>query len=626
MKRISIISVAAILLVMLAVSCSMNLRTTKYSVTFVAGNGSEDEVETVIRGDRAIEPSVPEKDGYTFVEWQKDGEKYDFREAVTSDITLEAVWTLKKYSVTFVFNNGSVDEVKTVTWGDKVSEPSLPVLEGNTFVEWRKDGVKYDFGSAVTSDITLEAVWALKICRVTFSSRNGSEDEVKTVTWGYTVSEPDAPVFEGNTFVEWRKDGVKYDFGSAVTSDITLEAAWEKTVCRVSFDFPEDCTDRPSDEFIIYGNRAGNPYPEPKRVGYAFEGWYLDGEKYDFKRAVTDDITLTAHWTEQYWVVSFILSPSTERLPSLRIRDGEKINFAEEWKPKDLERYVFDCWTFHDNEFNLDCPIRDDVVLTAKWTPVYTVTFDITDGTGDIEAQHIAENGHASLPLTNPESSSKYKTFDYWSRNGSIEFDFTQEKITSDTVLYPVWKDKYTVGGSGPAGGIIIYDVDADNDTEYKDKDGNTATNEDGLSSSDCGWRYLEVAPEDAGKTDKGTATYVFGTNGEYATGVEKGDGRNNTAILLTAMSKVASASFPAAETSNSYKGGGFTDWYLPSRDELNLMASFKDKIGNMQEARYWSSSSVGEIYAYYCSFKDTGDNYRESREYPYYVRLIHQY
>ena len=529
--------------------------------------------------------------------------------AVSCAVSLE----MPQYRVTFVFNNGKEDEVKKVTRGDKVSAPSVRDSEGYTFLEWEKDGEKYDFDTPVTEDMTLTAVWNEIKCSVTFVYNNGNENEVETVIRGETVNEPTAPVLEGKTFVEWRKDGVKYDFNSAVTENITLTAEWTTKICKVSFDYPDDCTDTPAEQSIEYGRKASVPYPTIKRTGYEFDDWYLGEEKYDFSKEVTDDITLTAGWKEQYWVVSFDLSPSAEKLPSLSIRDGEKINFAGDWQPEDLEWYKFECWTNNGEYFPLDCAIRDDVSLKAKWIPYYAVTFDSTGVSGTVESQKVLEKGYAIKP-DNPESSSKYKTFVYWSADGTEEFNFTKTQITGNITLYPVWKDKYTVGEKGPAGGIIIYDVDADNSEE------NNGAGPDGLSLEKDGWRYLEVAPEDAG-----TSTYVFGTSGEYATGEKKGDGKSNTVILLNSMSEVKTISFPAAEKSNSYKAGGFTDWYLPSRDELNLMASFKDKIGNMQEARYWSSSTVGEINVYYRSFKDADNSYT-LRDYSYYVRLIHQY
>lgn len=36
----------------------------------------------------------------------------------------------------------------------------------------------------------------------------------------------------------------------------------------------------------------------PTKDGYTFDGWYLDGEKYDFSTPVTKDITLKAQWTK----------------------------------------------------------------------------------------------------------------------------------------------------------------------------------------------------------------------------------------------------------------------------------------------------------------------------------------
>ena len=613
MKRISIITLLALSALLISVSCSIELGAPELRVTFVFNNGSEDEVKVVRKGRKVSEPSAPVYEGYTFVEWQKDGVKYDFDTPVTEDITLEAVWTERICSVTFVFNNGNDDKTGNVLYGEKVSVLPDVEYEGHIFAGWRKDGVAYDFDTPVTEDITLEAAWTGRICSVTFVFNNGSGNEVKPVPWGETVSAPSDVEYEGYTFAEWQKNGVKYDFDSPVTEDVSLEAVWTERICTVSFDFPDDCTDTPSDKNIPYGNKASEPYPTIKRVGYEFDGWYLGEEKYDFSKEVTDDITLTAGWKEQYWVVSFDLSPSTEKLPSLSIRDGEKINYAGDWQPEDLEWYKFEYWTNNGEYFPLDCAIRDDVSLKAKWIPYYAVTFDLTGVSGTVEPQKVLENGYATKP-DNPESSSKYKTFDYWSTDGTKEFNFTKTQITGNITLYPVWKDKYTVGEKGPAGGIIIYDVDADNSDE------NNGAGPDDLSLEKNGWRYLEVAPEDAG-----TSTYLFGSNGEYATGEKKGDGKSNTEILLNAMSEVKTISFPAAETRNSYKAGGFMDWYLPSRDELNLMYTYKDKIGNMKEDRYWTSSTVGEINVYYRSFKDADNSYT-LRDYSYYVRLIHQY
>jgi hypothetical protein len=49
-----------------------------------------------------------------------------------------------------------------------------------------------------------------------------------------------------------------------------------------------------------------------------------------------------------------------------------------------------------------------------------------------------------------------------------------------------------------------------------------------------------------------------------------------------------------AVKECNQYKGGGYTDWYLPSKDELNQMYKnlHKNALGGFDNfAFYWSST-----------------------------------
>ena len=45
-----------------------------------------------------------------------------------------------------------------------------------------------------------------------------------------------------------------------------------------------------------YG-RVQRPSPDPVREGYQFDGWFIGEVAYDFSKPVTEDLTLTAHWT-----------------------------------------------------------------------------------------------------------------------------------------------------------------------------------------------------------------------------------------------------------------------------------------------------------------------------------------
>lgn len=97
--------------------------------------------------------------------------------------------------------------------------------------------------------------------------------------------------------------------------------------------------------------------------------------------------------------------------------------------------------------------------------------------------------------------------------------------------------------------------------------------------------------------------TSVFDPTGSIETGM--GGGRPNTLLILQTMVETG-GDFPAARMAAEYRGGGFDDWVLPSRDELSILYANRALIGGFQEdesaveyagrtyymsAWYWSSS-----------------------------------
>jgi hypothetical protein len=126
----------------------------------------------------------------------------------------------------------------------------------------------------------------------------------------------------------------------------------------------------------------------------------------------------------------------------------------------------------------------------------------------------------------------------------------------------------YKVGDTGPAGGIVFYDK----------------------FSSAGGWRYLETAPaETEQKFPLGVA--VNGTSPAL------GDGKRNTQLIVEELRKAKIGG--AAQYCDDLEYGGYTDWFLPSRDELDLMyRNLKEKgVGGFGNERYWSSSRNSNGY-----------------------------
>jgi hypothetical protein len=85
------------------------------------------------------------------------------------------------------------------------------------------------------------------------------------------------------------------------------------------------------------------------------------------------------------------------------------------------------------------------------------------------------------------------------------------------------------------------------------------------------------------------------------ATGTYVGLGLPNTLAIITSaiVTGTTNMSSFAAGLANSYRGGGNIDWFLPSKDELNLLYQARDAIGGFATSGipgYWSSTQKGGI------------------------------
>jgi hypothetical protein len=77
------------------------------------------------------------------------------------------------------------------------------------------------------------------------------------------------------------------------------------------------------------------------------------------------------------------------------------------------------------------------------------------------------------------------------------------------------------------------------------------------------------------------------------------------------------------AGVARNYDDGGYDDWYLPSKDELNKLYLNKDKIGVFANDVYWSSSEYFEANAWYQYFKDPVIQDSTLKEYTFRVRAV---
>ena len=94
-------------------------------------------------------------------------------------------------------------------------------------------------------------------------------------------------------------------------------------------------------------------------------------------------------------------------------------------------------------------------------------------------------------------------------------------------------------------------------------------------------------------------STYQWGPTPLFfgATGTAVGTGMSNTNIVVASYG----LSFTAAGLCKAYSGAGFTDWYLPSKDELDIMYTQRTLLS--MSGNYWSSTESSANNAWIKNF-----------------------
>jgi hypothetical protein len=105
------------------------------------------------------------------------------------------------------------------------------------------------------------------------------------------------------------------------------------------------------------------------------------------------------------------------------------------------------------------------------------------------------------------------------------------------------------------------------------------------------------------------------------ANGVAIGTGNANTNTIVANQG----AGSYAAKLCADLVLGGYSDWYLPSKGELNALYENKVAIGGFAgySNQYWSSTEVTNLWAWYQSFYDGYQNFNSSKGSSYNVRAV---
>lgn len=109
----------------------------KYTITFETGTNETILNQYVGKNSKVKMPITPKKDGYVFIEWQLDGETYNFDEEVKEDTTLTAKWVKEEYiKVNYETNSSYEIETTEILKGSSIDNLPISYKDDFEFIGW----------------------------------------------------------------------------------------------------------------------------------------------------------------------------------------------------------------------------------------------------------------------------------------------------------------------------------------------------------------------------------------------------------------------------------------------------------------------------------------------------------
>lgn len=366
-----------------------------YYIYYTLDGGTMDGApETYTENSADITLPQPTKANYRFTGWTGTD-----LTAPTMEVTIPtgskgdreytANWERIQYFTVFynVHGHGKAPAEEKVESGKTAAKPEDPTEDGWKFKGWYISddyiGEPFDFTTAITRDTTLYAKWA-RTWTVTFDvGDHGTAPAAQTVEDGAKATKPADPTAEDYSFQGWYTDTrytMEYDFSKEVTEDTTVYAKWVKKPI-VSFNRNGHGT-APASQTVELNGKATKP-ADPTAEGYVFRGWYTTAActtEFDFNTPIAADTTLYAKWDEIYTVTFNVGGHGTAPTPQ-KVENGGKATKPENPTAKG---WRFDGW-YTDEKctagYDFDKAVTANTTLYAKWTQLFTLTFETNGGT-----------------------------------------------------------------------------------------------------------------------------------------------------------------------------------------------------------------------------------------------------
>ena len=333
----------------------------QYTITFVNDDNTILETLTQDYGTEVTAPDAGEKTGYTFDGWvDAEGKKAEVPETMPAeDSVLKASWKVNEYTVTWVFDNGTADQVDTYDYNEAIVEPAVPTKVGHTFKEW-SPAVEANMPAM---NLTYTAVWTVDKHDAIFNSNDGkwadgSTTQTVSTEYGAEIVAPEDPERQGYEFGGWATPDAPEtpvtDFGKMDDDGAEFVAIWIKTDFTVTFYDYKPAEGGPNAPTVKYSYASSTyqfgdsiAFPvDPSIDHYVFLGWSeTEGDRTNLITSA-DAITMPASDYELFAVyekVKVMLVPKNDTCTTIIDRAGGTVDdytADSQWYVYGLEEFL----------------------------------------------------------------------------------------------------------------------------------------------------------------------------------------------------------------------------------------------------------------------------------------------
>lgn len=377
----------------------------KYTVTFMDGEKVLKAYTNVQHGSAVTAPEVPEKDGKTFSKWDKDFSK------VTSDLTINAVYDVDTFTLTFINFDGTTVYTEEVEYGasidshfdkaDKAATYDTTILD---YVGWYKaDGTeitKFDLPTMPAENVTLTLKLRL----------------MDSAIGEFTVNTPADFTFTESNTAEF---SVMPNEGTTLYAGVTYKYIW--TINKDNVFYKTEETTKSS---LTLQNLAAGEYLANVKIVASVENCgsvgkdFTAGETLIVSRADISDITVTG--------VTMTYGDKTAKIGISELREGDVVTYGTDGTTFPLQNVDLSA---------LDCGEYDYFVRVNRgdnYNPYTSGKITVTINKATVSATVTPKSDKLTYGDSLPSLTAKIGEETYTIESGKYELHFGYTKITGN--------------------------------------------------------------------------------------------------------------------------------------------------------------------------------------------------